>query len=84
MSETGTVEAQLTAAITLPKAFKPNSSQRLCLSKKMHTTHDDHIWPEVNLLITTYIKIKNLKSLCHYESLAHNVRIASVTHEDQY
>lgn len=30
MSETGAMEAQLGAASTLPKAFRPNFSQRLC------------------------------------------------------
>lgn len=58
VSETGPAEAQLTAASTLPEAFRPNFSQRLCWSNKMHTRHDDHIWPEGNLLITTDIKLK--------------------------
>lgn len=58
VSETGPVEAQLTAVSTLPEAFRPNFSQRLCWSNKMHTRQDDHIWPEGNLLITTDIKLK--------------------------
>lgn len=57
-SATGAVGAQLGAASTLLKAFRPNFSQRLCWSNKVHTTHDGHIWPEGNLLITPDIKLK--------------------------